>query len=351
MELRKGVFPVWVIWLICLAALIVCRNAVTEAILKGLDQCMRVVIPSLFPFFLVVNLLLGTEFPDLLAKKFGRWMERLFHLPAVGSVAMILSLLGGYPIGAKTAAELCQQQRLDRACAQRLLACCNNTGPAIFFGLIGGTLYPDIRLPLIMYLIHILSCLMTGVLLRPDRPPRPSPLPAASHRKGSVTQAIRSAFSSCVGISVFVVAFRIVIELTGRFIQALCPALAATPAAGAILAGLLDLPNGISALQTVKPLPLQFFLCNAFVGWAGLCIHLQTRAVTEPAGLKLSWHWIGKLTQCVCAMILSIPVCCYLSGASAPVLLWVPAIAVIFIFLKTKVEISGISRYNRYKVG
>ena len=140
MQKRGKTFPVWPVLLAALLAMTALRQPLAQALRAGLDQCAQVVFPSLFPFFILTNLLLATDFPQKLASAWGGAMRRFFHAPPEGAAALAISLLGGYPMGAKTAAQLAQQGALTQLDAGRLLAFCNNTGPAIFFGLIGGTL-------------------------------------------------------------------------------------------------------------------------------------------------------------------------------------------------------------------
>ena len=86
-----------------------CRAAVEEA----LSLCARSVIPSLFPFLVISSLLLAMGFGDLTASVLSGLMEPLFRIGGPGSAALVLGLLGGYPIGAKTAGELYQSHALS----------------------------------------------------------------------------------------------------------------------------------------------------------------------------------------------------------------------------------------------
>ncbi|MEE0784732.1 MAG: hypothetical protein U0M10_02170, partial [Oscillospiraceae bacterium] len=140
MQKRGKIVPAWPVLLAALLAMTALRQPLAQALRAGIEQCAQVVFPSLFPFFILTNLLLATDFPQRLASAWGGAMRRFFHAPPEGAAALAISLLGGYPMGARTAAQLAQQGVLTQWDAGRLLAFCNNTGPAIFFGLIGGTL-------------------------------------------------------------------------------------------------------------------------------------------------------------------------------------------------------------------
>ena len=65
-------------------------------------------------------------------------MASLFRLPGcAGSAALLLGLVGGYPIGARTAAELYASGDLTRQEAERLLTFCNNSNPVFLISVLG----------------------------------------------------------------------------------------------------------------------------------------------------------------------------------------------------------------------
>ena len=96
---------------------------------EALSLCARSVVPSLFPFMVVSSLLLSLGFGELAAPWLAGLMEPLFRVPGAGSAALLLGLVGGYPIGAKTAADLYRGGLASREEAERLLAFCNNSNP------------------------------------------------------------------------------------------------------------------------------------------------------------------------------------------------------------------------------
>ena len=94
---------------------------VRAAAAEALSLCAGSVIPALFPFLVVSSLLLSLGLGELLSPMLAGLMEPLFRVDGVGSSALLLGLVGGYPIGAKTAADLYRGGRLSRPEAERLL--------------------------------------------------------------------------------------------------------------------------------------------------------------------------------------------------------------------------------------
>ena len=74
------------------------------AVRDGLSLCGRTVIPSLFPFFVVISLLLQLGLAESLQRICGAVMGPLFHLRGACALPLLAGLLGGDPSGARTAA-------------------------------------------------------------------------------------------------------------------------------------------------------------------------------------------------------------------------------------------------------
>ena len=141
--------------LLAAAGLLLAPQAAASGALQGLRACAARVIPALLPFFVVSRMLTALPLPTP-----GRRVDRLFR-----------GLLGGYPAGAAAVTELYRAGALSKAEAERALCFCNNSGPGFFAGLIGAAVLGDVRRGLILYGLHALSALLTGLLLPGSAPP------------------------------------------------------------------------------------------------------------------------------------------------------------------------------------
>ena len=282
----KRLFPVLAI-LGAGALLLLHPEAASEAVRRGLTLCFRTVIPSLFPFFVVVSLLLKLGMADYLQWLCAPFMGPLFRLKGVCAMPLLTGLLGGYPSGAKAAAELYSQGQVSRQEAELLLGFCNNCGPAFILGYVGAGIFRDQRAGGWLFLIHAAAALVAGMvlsrikkdrgpaLLRSNLPVKPVRFPEA------LTLSVSGALGSTLQICAFVVLFQV--------LSALLP-----PETPGMALGVLEMVTGIAALE---PGRTGFIAAAAIVGWGGLSVHCQALSVTAPAGLSFRWHWIGKAMQ------------------------------------------------------
>lgn len=280
-------------WLWTLAAaglavmLLAQAQTAADAVREGIELCLRAVIPSLFPFFAVSSLLVSLGAADgagrLLARPFGR----LFRCGGAGCAALLLGLVGGYPVGARTAAALVRQGTLTREEGGRLLTFCNNAGPAFAVGVAGVTVFASARVGAYLYLIHIAAALATGLLLCRRGSPSPSaavPAPAVTGLAQRLLSAVTDAAAAMGRVCAFVVFALVLLRLAET----------ATGTWSAPAAGFVELTNGILRLT---PDRRGFVTAAALLGWGGLSVYGQTAAVTAGSGIPLGRYLPAKAVQ------------------------------------------------------
>ena len=159
----------WALPLALCAGLLLQPDAAAQAAKNGLLLCGNLIVPALFPFFILSSLLVSTggaaRFGRLLSGVMGIW----FHQPGASASALVLGFLGGYPVGAKTVCTLYEEKLCDRTQAEHLLLFCNNAGPAFILGAAGSAVFHSAAIGFLLLAIQIFSALLVGVLFRPAR--------------------------------------------------------------------------------------------------------------------------------------------------------------------------------------
>ena len=266
-----------------------------EAARSGLLLCGGTILPALFPYFVMSNLLICGGLGDLLSRVLQPIMSPLFHVGGSGGAALALGLAGGYPTGAATVRALLEQGTCTLEEAQSLLHFCNNSGPAFILAVAGSAVFGRMELGLLLFAAHVLGALGTGLLLRrPSHPARSkaafggkAPLPPGS----LLTASVQKALTASLQVSAYVVLFTVLIGL----LRAAFPVFDTLPVpAAALLAGLIEVSTGVCTL-TGSATPLSLSLCAFLLGWGGFSVHCQTAALLEGSGLRIGPYLGAKL--------------------------------------------------------
>ena len=340
---RRAVLPA-----LLLLALMLRADTARQAAQDAVRQAALLVFPSLFPFIAASRFL--TRSGALNLRRGDRLCCRLFGVPSAGMGAVLMGLCGGYPLGVFTACALYQGGRLTRAQAQKLLLFCNNTGPAIFFGMVGAALFPDRRVCAALFLIHILSAFLTGLLVSEGE--RVVQAPDASQKAETFSKSLQGAFFSALTLCGYVVFFAVLLRLILEFPPAdwlLSHAPVRREAAEAILCAFADLPSGIAAMARTGDSAARFILCAGAIGWGGLCVHMQAAGVWQEAGLLPKGYAFAKGLQAVISCVLALPAANLLFGAALPV--WPALLAITAAIIKKAVEKPPRMRYNKKNEG
>lgn len=295
-----------------LAAMISNAGAAGDACRDALEMCGRLLIPSLFPFFVLSGFLNRVGLPGLLGKALAPFAMRVFGVSGAGASALLMGLTGGYPAGAAYIADMERQGSVTQREAERLLAFCNNSGPAFIVGAMGLGVFGSVRLGLLLYGIHVFAAFMTGLIFRGRNAcyeyqdlQLDSTDPALA-LVGAVRQAIAAILSVCG----FAVCFSVLLRIldSGGTLSLLCGAVAARFGfeprfVRAMLTGMLELGSGAAAMQGLRPCPESFALAAFLLGWGGISVHFQTLAVLADSKVKGTLHLAGRLlSACIAAL-------------------------------------------------
>ncbi|MEG2421044.1 MAG: nucleoside recognition domain-containing protein [Oscillospiraceae bacterium] len=294
--------------LLSVAGLLFFPAAAMEGARAGLSLCYNVIIPSLFPFFVLSSLVVELGLAAYLGRALEHLMRPLFRVPGVCSAAFVLGFVGGYPVGARTAIELYENGMCTKTEGERLLAFCNNSGPAFILGVVGVGIFSSPAVGVLLYLCHIAASLCVGFLFRfykgseTGRPTKTEQLFHVEQFSVAFPSCIKSSFSSVLNICAFVLFFAVALRLFSAsgilpFLAELLGRLFAPLGFSALwgerlLTGLLELSSGVASLSGGGgSLSMAAFM----LGWAGLSVHCQVLSFLGGSDLSPRTYLVGKL--------------------------------------------------------
>lgn len=276
-----------------MAILILDGKTALAGAVQGLELCIRTVIPSLFPFFLL-SIALTSSLSGVRIPLFHS-LGRLCRIPQGSESLLLTGFLGGYPVGAQGVSEAYSAGLLSRRQAQRMLSFCSNAGPSFIFGMIAAQ-FPDLRYPWLIWGIHMVSAVLVAISLPglPSESVRPT-----AGKSVSVSDIMKKSISTMATVCGWVIVFRVILAFLDLWIfWAVSKPICVT------ISGVLELANGCCSLQQIEHIGLRFLLCTAFLSFGGICVLMQTSSVIGDLGIA---HYLtGKLLQTGYSLVLAL---------------------------------------------
>lgn len=291
-----------------------------EAARRGIKLCLELLIPSLFPFFVLSSLLISTGLAGLCARPLGKLMSPIFGVGGSGAAALILGAVGGYPVGARTLAQLVERGECSPGEARRLSLFCNNCGPAFFIGAAGAGVFGSKEAGFLLLGANFFAAVIIGLSLRVfcgkaggKSPGTQGSVPLSS-LSVQLPECVRSSFASTLNVCAYVILFSILTALAdcsgllpglAQTLSSLLPMEQADALCRSFLVGLLELSTGTSSLGDAVVSPGALPLAAFILGWGGLSVHCQSLPFWRKAQVPPGPYLGAKLVQGVVSAVLA----------------------------------------------
>lgn len=273
--------------------LLVQTDKARYAVVEALNLCATAVIPTLFPFFVISGVLVNSGFVTVLGKVFAPASRVLFKTSGKGAVIFIIGVLCGYPTGAKVIAQMCKAKSLDKKDGERMLGFCNNSGPLFVIGAVGSAMLKSHSIGVMLYVIHLLSAVVTGVIFGMFKKYRRDENQTEIHIESLgdiLTKSVEDSVKTILNVCGYVVFFALLCAMMeNAFITSI---LEVTMGAKNIIALGLDEKS-------------MLILLSGVIGFGGICVAFQVQSEVGSVGLSLKFYILGKMLQAIVSMLIT----------------------------------------------
>ncbi|WP_455716837.1 hypothetical protein [Anaerosporobacter sp.] len=280
----------------------------------GLLLWFNTVLPTLLPFIILSNFIIRFQVTDYICKIFSPVFRRIFHISSIGCYPIIIGILSGYPMGAKTCADLIKEGLLDKEEGQYIMILVGNASYIFLtsFLSVSSLAIPDRKYQLLglIYLSSIISATIYRIM---------------SHRRSkkndttssemvlitecmeetplsmtTVDHCILDGFTTITKVGGYIIMFSVLTQILTGILTSFGPS-------RFLLLGSLEITTGIylvssSAMELAKKIVLTITI-TSFGGFSSLA---QVGSVIEHSGLSLKTYLHYKLINSVVAFLLSI---------------------------------------------
>ena len=257
-------------------------SAVSLGAINGLILCGKIIISSLFPFSVICIFLIKANIFSVFEKSLSLFSLKIFGIPSSGFFAMILSFIGGYPIGAKMIQSLHNQNKISENVASKMLYYCVNAGPAFILIAVGENVFGSKKAGIILLCAHLFSSLIMAIFIGrfiKETEIKSTTTKNKMNLSEAFVEATSDSCSAIISICSYVVLFSTIIQILKNanmpfLLYGSCP--------------LLELTTGVFNIRNI-------YIIAALLGWGGFCVHFQIFSVCKSININKIYFFLSRI--------------------------------------------------------
>lgn len=288
-------------------------------VMEGISLWALTVVPSLFPYLFITSMLSSLRATKKISSKLSPLTVKLFNVNGIVGYAFFMSIMAGYPIGAKIVSDLKKANLLSDAESVRASAFCSTSSPMFLISSVGKSMFKNSLFGIILFLLSLITSIIMGIIFsfykRKER---------ATSKNQSFSPVVNptilydSVFSSvisilCVGglITLFYLLTEVLNALNLLYLPNLLFELLLGDKALALglTTGLFECTKGLKLISCSVHGFLTLPVCALLCGFGGISVIAQSVAFLKGAKIKTAPFILSKIISAVINFVLAIIVC------------------------------------------
>ncbi len=309
---------IFLVFLVAISLILSFGKGFSSLTLEGISLWLTLILPAMFPYFFITAILSSLNITSKIANKFSPLTKRFFNVSGGCGYAFFMSLIAGYPIGAKIVSDLREKGAINESEAIRASTFCSTSSPMFLISSVGTIMFKNTNFGLILLISSTLSAIIIGIIFSHyNKNDKPSDFLFVSNQKLD-NVLYESAYSSVISVLVvgaIITIFYILLSILFRFnllspiISLFALALGDFEMAKALSFGLIESTSGLKLLSTLSfntlILPLSAFIC----GFGGLSVIMQSIAYLKKAKIKTAPFIKAKLLSAAINFVITFIIC------------------------------------------
>lgn len=309
--IRKIKINILIIFIcIIILALIINPARYSRFTLDGIIVWGTVILPATFPFLFFSLLLIELGMAQKISKIFYPLTSKLYKTGGVSAYIFFMSLISGYPIGAKLIEDFYSKGVIDSAEGARISSFCSMASPMFVLGSVGIGLLKSYMAGIVLLISQIMSCILNGLIYRKylskNYQPNNLKLQTSPNTDNILSDCIYNSVISVLKVGGFVAIFYMLTELLNdlyilfpiKFVLEKISFI--NNFSDGLTRGLIEVSNGCLHISAQNgSLILKTVFCGFIISWGGLSVHMQNLTFLTKASVKSGFYFLSKTTQSI----------------------------------------------------
>lgn len=246
--------------------------------------------PAVFPIYIITDLLIYYHFPEKIARFFNALFQKTFHCSGMGAFVLFLSMISGFPSGAKYTKELLEKGIISDNMANYLITFTHFSNPLFILGTCF-LITKNRTLTILIFISHFLANFIIAFIVRPKRKEE-SFLPYYSTHESFVSALSNSIFQT----------FRLMFLILGTSIlffvlSGVTIKIVPLHSYSYLITGLLEVTKGISHIPAGCSPFYQGIIILLFLSFGSLSIHMQVLSIIKDTNILYRHFLLGRVSQ------------------------------------------------------
>lgn len=274
-----------------------------QVTLDGLSAWATNVLPSLLAFIFFSKVLSSLGVIEKLANRFSSPMQKLFRTSGTSGYVFLMSVISGYPVGAKMTSDLYLSRKISRSEAVRMTSFCSTSGPMFIIGAVGAGMFNSAFSGYIIFISHILGAFLNGLLYRKIKLKELPPEAEVKAQNTDLNSIIVDSALSIISVGLIIAIFFVIITSLSPIINLLPENLAA------FTSGLIEITKG--CMQLSKGICWLFNIVAAtfVISFGGISTMLQSLTFLEKIKMPVWLFALQKFTHAILASLICLIIC------------------------------------------
>lgn len=276
---------------------------IINTVMESLNIWVKAIIPSLFPFFVISDLLITYNFIDYIPNKIKKYICRLLNISDSALSILILSMVSGFPSNGRNTHNLYNKGKISKEEASYILMYTHFSSPVFILTTCSLIYLKSEKLGIILLLSHYLSNIIIGILFRNINKPSLDNSTIKEHKSQNFTinliKSIRSSIDSLLLILGILTVFLIISSLIINIIHS-------NLYTSAIIRSILEMTLGLKYIASLNiSMMHKVILFSAILSFGGLSVHMQVMAQIIEDKISCKYYLIGRIFQVLFSIVLS----------------------------------------------
>ena len=280
------------------------KELVSNTINYSLNIWVTTLIPSMFPFFVISDILINYNITSILPKPIINTFSYIFNISKVSTTIFFLSLISGFPSSARNIKTYYNKGLITLEEANHILLFTHFSNPIFILSTVSLFFLNNESYGYIILISHYISNFILGIILRKNSPINTTiPTPQINKTNTFSTTLINSIKSSIDTLLLILGTLASFLILSSFVIKTL----SLPPYEGTLLKGILEMTMGLKELSLLNIKDIyKVVISTIFISFGGLSVHLQIISQITDTKIKYIPFLITRIYHAIISGIISL---------------------------------------------